>query len=789
MGVKNKDLDEILVESSLIGIDKLKNAWDIQRRTDKKIESILLELNYVTIKDILFARAKNMGVDFLDLTEYMVKDPHIPRLISENIARKYILIPVEKSDDVLTVAMSDPKDLFAIDDLTLATSLQIKPVFSQREEIEKLIERYFTGQIGIKLTEIVDNGALPNDEASDVTSNDEKIKNLKKYLSDNKQDVSPFKNKLGSILVNSGIINKEELETALKIQSKTREKLGEILIKEGAIEKKTLLDVLAIQLNIPYTELDYMDISSDVIKLVNKNFARRNLLIPIEKEGSLLKVAMSDPTNIFSQDDLRLSTGMEIMPYIADEDDIIKALDKYYGNDIKQTVVSANDAPLEPAAAIDEAVTDKEDVELDLKNIAVSFEEELKKVNEEIAVEIRDSMEDDSIDVSDVQNAPIVKMVNLILNKAATTRASDIHIEPYEDCVIIRNRIDGLLVQVMKHEKKILPALVARIKIISGLNIAEKRIPQDGRIAIKIGKQSYDLRVSILPTMFGEKVVIRLADKEGFNVGKKELGFFDDDMLKFDEILSNPHGIVLVTGPTGSGKSTTLYTALKELSKPSVNILTVEDPVECTIRGISQVQVNVKSGLTFATALRSFLRQDPDIIMVGEIRDSETAEIATRAAITGHLVLSTLHTNDAASSITRIINMGIEPFMISSSLVGVIAQRLVRRLCPKCKVEYKPSGSEKEMLQNALEDEISLYLPKGCPVCNNAGYKGRIAIYEIMSMNNEIRDMISKNVTADVLKATAIKNGMNTLRDSCTRLVVDGITSVEELIRVTYTKE
>jgi type IV pilus assembly protein PilB len=334
-----------------------------------------------------------------------------------------------------------------------------------------------------------------------------------------------------------------------------------------------------------------------------------------------------------------------------------------------------------------------------------------------------------------------------------------------------------------------LPSLVARIKIISGLNIAEKRVPQDGRISMKIDNSAYDMRVSVLPTMFGEKIVIRIADKDGFNVSKKDLGFFEDDMEKFDSILSHPHGIVLVTGPTGSGKSTTLYTALKELCKPNVNIMTVEDPVESTIRGINQVQVNVKAGLTFAAALRSFLRQDPDIIMLGEIRDGETAEIAIRAAITGHLVLSTLHTNDAPSSVTRIIDMGIEPFLTSSSVVGIIAQRLVRKLCPKCKEEYTPTLAERQALEIGEDEEVKIFNKKGCPNCNNTGYRGRIAIYEIMTINSEIRDLIAKNVTSDTIKEAALKNGMKTLRSNCARLVLSGVSTVEEMFRVTYSKE
>ncbi|MDP4180864.1 MAG: ATPase, T2SS/T4P/T4SS family [Bacillota bacterium] len=589
------------------------------------------------------------------------------------------------------------------------------------------------------------------------------------YIEDDGRS-SLFKERLGKQLVRAGVITQAQLDTALDIQTKSGKRLGEILASEGYVKKKLLYEFLEKQMGIPHVDLENADIPGDIIATVSENIARRHKLVPIEKDVNTLKVAMSDPMNIFSVDDLRLATGMEIIPLLADEEQIVTILNNYF--DKPKKVVDSNAAvAAEPQKTVD-------------------LEEEIKKVNEEINVEINEVIEeDDAIDISDVDNAPIVRMVNIMFNKAVASRASDIHIEPYEDCVMIRFRVDGQLIEVMKYDKKVLPSLVARIKIISGLNIAEKRVPQDGRISMKIDNSAYDMRVSVLPTMFGEKIVIRIADKEGFNVSKKDLGFFDDDLEKFDGILTHPHGIILVTGPTGSGKSTTLYTSLREISKPNVNILTVEDPVESTIRGINQVQVNVKAGLTFAAALRSFLRQDPDIIMVGEIRDGETAEIAIRAAITGHLVLSTLHTNDAPSSVSRLIDMGIEPFLVSSSVVGIIAQRLVRRLCPKCKEEYTPTEGDRDALDIEEGSDIKLYNKKGCPHCNNTGYKGRIAVYEIMTINSEIRELVAKNVTADMIKAACIKNGMKTLRANCSRLVLSGVTTIEEMVRVAFSKE
>jgi len=583
--------------------------------------------------------------------------------------------------------------------------------------------------------------------------------------------------KLGEALVMKGFITKEQLEKVLEIQREKGGLLGEIAVKEGFVEKEAVYKVLEEQLNIKYVDVSQMEIDKSVLELINSKIARKNKVIPIEKDGITLKVVMSDPTNIFMIDDLRLTTGLDIVPFLGDGEDIIATLDRHSESQISEAVSSDK--------KIEEDKKQKSDA---VKTEVLNFEEEVKKVNEEIAVEIKDEGTDENLDISDIENAPVVKLVNLIIGKAVASKASDIHIEPFVDNIVIRNRIDGQLIEIMRFERKIHSAIVARIKIMSGLNIAERRLPQDGRISMVIDYREYDMRVSILPTMFGEKVVIRIADKEGFNVRKQDLGFFEDDLEKFDEIMKHPHGIVLVTGPTGSGKSTTLYTALKEMNTPNINILTVEDPVECTIEGINQVQVNTKAGLSFALALRAFLRQDPDVIMVGEIRDGETAEIAIRAAITGHLVLSTLHTNDAPSSITRMIDMGIEPFLISSSIVGVIAQRLIRKLCPECKDAFIPDAGQRELLGLGENEDIEIFRPKGCEKCNGTGYKGRTAIYEIMTINNEIMELISKNVPSNVLKEAAIKNGMKTLRDNCIRLVKSGDTSIDEMLRVTFTK-
>ena len=685
--------------------------------------------------------AEAEGVDYLDLSEYTIPDKSIPFLLGERISRKFEMLAIEKNDNTLLLAMKDPKNIFALDSATLMTNLDIKPVLVDPEQLKILIDRAFYNQ-------------------EQTVQSEAKKKDVPVFEKEKKSATATiYKQKLGDILVSNGVIDNEQLETALEIQKDSGEMLGSVLLQEGFISKEQLYQALEEQMGIRYFDLKDIEIPEDITRLVDKKLAKSYDLIPVKIENDSLVVAMSDPANIYAIDDLRLATGYEITPFLADKELIHEKIETCYQYD----------------------ETEEESAEGDLETFDI--ETELERVKEEIEIEVRkEEQVEKTIDISDVENAPIVRLVNMIFKSAIDKRASDIHIESYEDCVMVRFRIDGQLTEVMKQDKKIQQILVARIKIISGLNIAEKRIPQDGRVALKINNKNYDFRVSTLPTMFGEKIVIRVLDKEGFNRSKTDLGLFEDDLEKFDSILAHPHGIVLVTGPTGSGKSTTLYTALRELSKPNVNILTVEDPVEATIRGVNQVQVNVKAGMTFASALRAFLRQDPDIIMVGEIRDKETAEIAIRAAITGHLVLSTLHTNDSVSSVNRLVDMGVEPFLIASSLVGVLAQRLVRRLCTECREEYIAKEHEMKILK--VNEETKIYKPVGCPECNGSGYRGRIAAYEILTITSEMRDLISRGATTEELLQLALQNGMKTLADSCSRLVLSGVTSLEEMLSV-----
>lgn len=454
---------------------------------------------------------------------------------------------------------------------------------------------------------------------------------------------------------------------------------------------------------------------------------------------------MSDPMDIAAMDDINIITNLQVEPVVATMGSVMLAIDHYYGQ-------------AEVNSALEEYTREKES----------------------------QMIEQEDMYSEDVNNSPIVQLVKGMIDQAVRQRASDIHIEPMEKQVRIRYRIDGALYEKSVYSIRLLPAIVARIKIIGGMDISEKRKPQDGRITQIVDRKEFDIRVSILPTVYGEKIVMRLTSKNALTREKSQLGLKSDELKKFDHILKNPHGILLVTGPTGSGKSTTLYTALSELNKEDVNIITVEDPVEANIEGINQVQVNNKANLTFASALRSILRQDPDIIMIGEIRDQETASIAVQASITGHLVVSTLHTNSAASTITRLADMGIEPYLIADSTIGVIAQRLVRRLCPECKRQKKADAEELELLQLAPDADVTIYEPCGCPRCDGAGFRGRIGVYEIMEVTQSLKSIISKNGSAEDIKKKALEEGMSTLRMSATRYVLEGITSVQEMMRVSF---
>ena len=560
-------------------------------------------------------------------------------------------------------------------------------------------------------------------------------------------DFKRKKIRIGDVLLKAGVITEEQLQTALSRQKGSGRKLGETLIDEGFVSEEEIARALSEQLHMDIIDLQNVNIAEGILQLVPANVLRKNKAVPFEyaKDNvNVLRVAMEDPLDMFAMDDITIITNLQVEPVVATSRSIMLALDHYFGQ--------------EDTRALEQYTREKE----------IQMEEEEDSYSE------------------DINNSPIVQLVRSMIEQAVLQRASDIHIEPMERQLRVRYRVDGALYEKATYSTKLLPALSARIKIIGGMDITEKRKPQDGRITQVVNRQEYDIRVSVIPTIFGEKIVMRLAAKNSFGRKKEQLGLNARDMKIFDHILKNPHGIILVTGPTGSGKSTTMYTALSEINTPEVNIITVEDPVEANLDGVNQIQVNPKADLTFATALRSILRQDPDIIMIGEIRDRETAGIAVQASITGHLVMSTLHTNSAASTITRLIDMGIESFLIADSMVGVIAQRLVRRLCPACRKRRRATVEEKELLKISHLQEADIYEPCGCGRCENTGYKGRIGVYEIMEITPSLKTIISKGGDAEDIKNQALKEGMYTLRMSATELVLDGTTSLSEMLKVSF---
>mgnify|MGYP002680300317 FL=1 len=561
-------------------------------------------------------------------------------------------------------------------------------------------------------------------------------------------DFNRKKLRLGDVLVNSGVITEEELKKGLERQKNSGRKLGETLVDEGFATEENIAKALSSQLHYDMIDLQNVSIEEDVLSLVPASVLKKYKAIPFEYSPdnmNVLRVAMSDPMDMTAMDDINIITNLQVEPVVATMRSVMLALDRYYGQ-------------AEVNSALEEYTREKES--------RIAEQEDLYS--------------------EDVNNSPIVQLIKTMIEQAVRQRASDIHIEPMERQIRIRYRIDGALYEKAVYSIQLLPAMAARVKIIGGMDIAEKRKPQDGRITQVVDRREYDIRASILPTVYGEKIVMRLTSKNALTREKSQLGLQADELKKFDHILKNPHGILLVTGPTGSGKSTTLYTALSELNKEDVNIITVEDPVEANIDGINQVQVNPKADLTFATALRSILRQDPDIIMIGEIRDRETASIAVQASITGHLVVSTLHTNSAASTITRLTDMGIEPYLIADATIGVIAQRLVRRLCPECKRAKKADREELEMLMLEPDADVTVYEPCGCPKCDGTGFRGRIGVYEIMEVTQSLKSIISKNGSAEEIKEKALEEGMHTLRMSATGYVLKGITSVQEMMRVSF---
>ena len=554
--------------------------------------------------------------------------------------------------------------------------------------------------------------------------------------------------RLLNYLVEKGLLTAEQADQLRQEHNNKGRSVREMISEQGLVPEDRLLEALAAVSRLPIVRLYEQQIPLEVRQMVRADLLRETVALPFAfdpDDHDTLLVALNDPMNMKGRDLLAISSKCRIRPYLATTSDILVTIDRYYGTDEMQEAA------------------------------------ELYTQDTEITTNI-----EDEILREDINSSPVVMLVNSMVEQAVRQRASDIHVEAEPDRVRVRCRVDGVLYSVANYSLRLLPAIIARIKIISGLDISEKRKPQDGRFSMMVDRREYDIRVSTLPTVYGEKCVMRLNQKKALSLNKRILGMSEEDLNKFDKILSKPNGIVLVTGPTGSGKSTTLYTALSELNSDMVNIVTVEDPVEANIEGINQVQVNVKSNLTFANALRSILRQDPDIIMIGEIRDSETASIAVQASITGHLVVSTLHTNDTASSITRLLDMGVESYLIADSTVGIIAQRLVRRLCPNCKKERLVLPHEADYMGLSQEERETRTIcePAGCQRCNGTGYYGRIGVYEIMEITPKLRGYIASRASTDTIRDAAIGEGMLTLKKSVRRLVLDGTTSLTEMQRI-----
>lgn len=608
--------------------------------------------------------------------------------------------------------------------------------------------------------------------------------------------------RLGAMLVSSGLITEDQLQKALVTQKNEGGRLGTILVKMGFAQEDKLMTFLSKQYGVPYVDLSKFAINAAVIKHIPAEVAQKYRIMPINRAGSTITIAMVDPSNIFAIDDIKFMTGYNVEAVVATEGAIVEAIKKYYGAGAKSLVAARTGGTAQAAPPREEKkiTLDAKDYAMDELADEGSFVDDID-TGGEVDVEDFDNLvhgavdeleviEDEKMDaLSQDVEAPIVKLVNGILLRAAKAGVSDIHIEPYEKKFRVRYRLDGVLKTVMGLPLKIRNAIISRIKIMSSLDIAERRLPQDGRIKLKMGKNKVmDFRVSVLPTLFGEKIVMRLLDKSNLQLDMTKLGFDEDQLVNFKEALGKPFGMVLVTGPTGSGKTTTLYSALSELNTDSENIMTAEDPVEFNLMGINQVQMKDEIGLNFAAALRSFLRQDPDIIMVGETRDYETAEIGVKAALTGHLVLSTLHTNDAPSTINRLLNMGVEPFLVSSAVILIVAQRLVRKACLNCKKPQKlpvetfiAAGFEPEEAKTIVS-----YRGSGCDICNQTGYKGRVALYEVMPLKDELKELILQGASVFELKKAAVNGGMKTLRMSGLLKVKAGLTSLEEVVENTF---
>ena len=550
--------------------------------------------------------------------------------------------------------------------------------------------------------------------------------------------------RLGDLLISAGVIRPEQLNDALAIQKKTRERLGDVLINNGIITEQQLIEALQMQLGVDFVDLTAVSFPLELARFVPRSIAKKYCVVPVKLQKDELYVAMSDPLNFEAQEEVKSASHKQVVPMIATRRAVEQAIATLYGNE-------------GTARAIEE-----------MKREAGSNQADIVPVQMSKAVD------------NGAAEAPTIRFVNSVIERAITERASDIHLEPQEGEMVVRMRIDGVLRRIFTVPANLQATVIARLKIMGGMNIAERKIPQDGRAMVTAKDKEIDLRISSIPTIYGEKIVLRLLDKSSGHINRKTIGLEGEDEKKYDRLLKNSSGVILIVGPTGSGKSTTMCAMIQELCNEQTNIMTLEDPVEYNIPGANQCQINEKTGMTFAAGLRSILRQDPDVISVGEIRDGETASIAVRAAITGHLVISTLHTNDAVSTISRLVDIGVEPYMISSALRGVVSQRLVRKICPQCRKAYTPTEEEKRMVGIAENEDVTFYKGEGCQECGRTGYRGRRGVFEILTLDAALRREVANNASSEELTKTALENGFVTMKDNCRRLVLEGVTTVAE---------
>lgn len=780
---RSPKLGEILVSEGKLTESQLEEALSIQRNDPRDLGDILISLGFVDAQDLARALAKRLKLDFVilsELTESEV-DPDVLNLMDPATLRKYMALPLRFEGGRMIVAMSNPNDLFALEDLRIIAKHPISPVVATVEDLSGALDHLFGLETASEdyaedfveeeraVYEYVDQ-EVPSTPPEPVESPTEEVEASSPEVSEEETGVTEavpepaeepatepareFRRiggvgtRLGDILVSQGKLSPEQLEEALEIQRSDRREIGKILLSLGYVSNVDLARAIATKLRLDYLEITENDVDRAATSLVDQRVLRRHGVMPLRVADGRLVVAMSDPTNIHALEDLMMISGYPVTPVVALEEEIRRVQNKLFA-------VGEEVTELLQEAAGESVFDDQGEVELG-----------------------GDTAADD---------APIVRLVGSILQQAVGEGASDIHVEPRARELTVRFRVDGVLREIMSIPPKLQSGVIARLKILANLDIAERRIPQDGRFSVRLGGQKIDVRVASLPTVFGEKLVLRLLDTSNVEADLKQLGFAPEMFRAYEQIFRRPYGAILVTGPTGSGKSTTLYATLSELNSPERNIITVEDPVEFRMEGISQIQVNLKAGLTFASGLRSILRSDPDVVMIGEIRDYETAKISVEAALTGHLVLATLHTNNAPAAVNRLTDMGVEPFLTSSAVDCVIAQRLARRLCDYCR---RPTEVAEDVLadigfpfEHAPEDGLRFHAAVGCDRCGGTGYKGRLGIYELMVVNSEIRELILRRVSTDEISQLAEEQGMIRLRDDGLLKAAQGMTTIEEVLR------